>query len=146
MEVTALTRVIAVGGLLIMGLLAGLQLIAVLRPRADWTVKNVYGGDPDRTDPRAYFAFGQGQARADVFFWAPIQIAGSIGMLLGERWGFLLALMGSIPFIYTAILIFVWDRDLGFRKNTVTYWVIIWGMFPLYGVIELVYCLHRLLE
>ena len=144
MEVTTLTRIVAVGGLLIMGLLTAVQLVAVLRPRAEWTIANVYGGDPNSTDPRAYFAFNKGFAWADSFFWGPIQIAGSIGMLIGERWGFLLALMGSIPFLYTAILIYIWDRDLGFRKNTLTYWVIIWGMFPAFGILEAVYCLARL--
>jgi hypothetical protein len=127
-----------------MGLLVGLQLVAVLRPRTEWTIKNVYGGDPEGTDPRAYFAFNQGLAWADVFFWGPIQIAGSIGMLLGQRWGFLLGLMGAVPFLYTAITIFIWDRDMGFRQNTLFYWLIVWGMFPAYGALELVYCLARL--
>lgn len=146
MEVTVLTWVIAIAGLVIIGLLAALQLVAVIKPRAEWTVANVYGGSPDATDPVAYFAFNQGYAWADTFFWAPLQVAGSIGMLLGERWGFVLALVASVPFWYTAIPIFIWDRDLGFRQKTFTYWVIIWGKFPAYGVVEGLYCTIRLLE
>ena len=145
MDVTLTTWIVAVGGLLLIALLGGLQLVAVLRPRSEWTIENVYGGSPDRTDPTAYFAFNQGYARADPFFWAPLQIAGSIGMLLGERWGFLLALAASVPFWYSAIPIFIWDRDLGFRENTVTYWVVIWGMWPAFGVLEGVYCFVRLM-
>ena len=128
-----------------MGLLAALQLAAVLSPRGEWTVKNVYGGSPEATDPTAYFAFNQGYAWADAVFWAPLQIAGSIGMLLGHRWGFLVALVASVPFWYTAIPIFIWDRDLGFRQNTLTYWVFIWGIFPVFGLFEGAYCLVRLL-
>jgi hypothetical protein len=146
MEVTALTWIIAIAGLVMMGLLAGLQLVAVIRPRSEWTIENVYGGDPSATDPIAYFAFNQGYAWADPLFWAPLQIAGSIGMLLGERWGFLLALAASVPFWYSAINIFVWDRDLGFRKSSFTYWVITWGMWPVFGVLSGVYCFIRLLE
>ena len=146
MEVTALTWVVAVGGLLIMGLLASLQLVAVVRPRGRWTVENVYGGSPEATDPTAYFAFNQGFAWADPFFWAPLQFAGSIGMVLGEQWGFLLALMASVPFWYTAILVFIWDRDLGFRRNTALYWVVVWGMFPAFGIFEGVCCFVRLVE
>lgn len=67
-------------------------------------------------------------------------------MLIGERWGFLLALAGSIPFWYSAIPIFIWDRDLGIRRNTFTYWVFVWGMFPAFGVLEGVYCFVRLLD
>ncbi|MCP5028322.1 MAG: hypothetical protein GY929_18760 [Actinomycetia bacterium] len=145
MDVTVWTWVVALAGLTIMGLLAGLQLVAVLRPRADWTIENVYGGSPDTTDERAYFAFSQGFAWADTFLWAPLQFAGSIGMLLGERWGFLLALMASVPYWYTAVSIFIWDRDLGFRQPTVFYWVVVWGMFPAFGVLAGAYCFARLL-
>lgn len=146
MDVTTVTWIVAIGGLLIMGLLGGLELVAVLRPRAEWTVANVYGGSPQATDPTAYFAFNQGWAWADAVFWAPLQIAGSVGMLLGERWGFLLGLVASVPFWYSAIPIFIWDRDLGFRQNTFFYWVVVWGMFPAFGVLEGVYCFVRLLE
>jgi hypothetical protein len=146
MDVSPLTWIVAVVGLVIIGILSAAQLVAVFRPRAGWTIENVYGGSPDDTDPKAYFAFNQGWAWADPFFWAPLQIAGSIGMLLGERWGFLLALMASVPFWYTAIPIYIWDRDMGFRKNTFTYWVIVWGMFPAYGILEGVYTFLRLLE
>ncbi len=128
-----------------MGLLMSLQLIAVLKPHADWTIKNVYGGSPNKTDAKAYFAFNRGFAVADALFWGPLQIAGSIGMLMGERWGFLLALIGSVPFWYSAIPFFIWDRDLGFRQNTVTYWIFVWGMFPVFGIVEMVYCFVRLL-
>jgi len=146
LEVTTLTWVIAITGLALIGLLGSLQLVAVIRPRSEWTVSNVYGGNPDATDPTAYFAFNQGYAWADTFFWAPLQVAGSVGMLLGERWGFLVALVASVPFWYTAIPIFIWDRDLGFRQNTFTYWVIIWGIWPAFGIIEGFYCIVRLVE
>jgi hypothetical protein len=136
---------VAVTGLSIMSLLIGVQLIAIVRPRDDWTIENIYGGNPESTDPRAFFAFNQGFAWADLLFLGPIQITGSIGMLFGERWGFLLGLVGSIPFIYAAFLIYIWDRDLGFRRQTLFYWIIVWGMFPAFGVVELLYCLTRLL-
>lgn len=146
MDVTAATWFIAVAGLILMLLLGTLQLVAVVRPRAAWTVTNVYGGSPDSTDPTAYFAYNQGYAWADTFFWAPFQIVGSIGMLLGERWGFLLALIASVPFWYTAVTNYIWDRDLGFRQPTFTYWVFIWAIWPVFGVVEGVYCFVRLLE
>jgi len=145
-EVTALTWVVAVTGLVLIGLLGSLQLVAVFRPRSPWTIENVYGGTPEKTDPTAYFAFNQGFAWADPFFWALLQVAGSIGMLMGERWGFLLALAAAVPYCYTAILFFIWDRALGFRENTFNYWVIVWGMWPVFGIFEGVYCFIRLLE
>jgi len=144
MDVTPTTWVVALTGLVLMVLLGGLQLVAVVRPRSRWTIDNVYGGDPEATDPTAYFAFSQGFAWADVVFWAPLQITGSIGMLLGERWGFLLALIASVPFWYTATIFFVWDRALQFRQPTASYWIVTWGIWPLFGVVEGVYCFVRL--
>ena len=144
MDVTLATWVVAGAGFALIGLLMTLQAVAVFRPRSEWTIANVYGGDPSSTDAKAYFAFNQGYAWADTFFWGPIQILASIGMVLGLQWGFLLGLVASVPFWYTAIPIFIWDRDMGFRKDTVTYWVFIWGMFPVFGVIEGLYCMARL--
>jgi hypothetical protein len=144
-EVTLSSMAVAIAGLFVMGILFVAQLVAVISPRGSWTVDNVYGGSPGPTDATAYFAFNQGLAWADVFLWAPIQFAGSVGMLLGRRWGFLLALMASVPFVYTGVTIFIWDRDLGFRKSTFTYWVFVWGMFPVFGVVEATYCFARLM-
>jgi hypothetical protein len=145
MVVTPTTWIVGIAGIALMGVLMTLQFIAVIKPRAPWTVANVYGGSPDGTDPRAYFAFNQGHAWADAFFWGPLQIAGSVGMVMGHRWGFLLALIGSVPFWYSAIPFFIWDRDMGFRRNTVYYWCIVWGLWPAFGVIETVYCFTRLI-
>ena len=144
-EVTWLTWVVGLAGLALMGLLGGLQFVAVLRPRAEWTVANVYGGSPDATDPTAYFALNQGVAWADTLLWGPLQIAASIGMLAGQRWGFLLALAVSLTYIYTAIIYFVWDRDLAFRQNTFYYWVVVWGIWPTFGAVQGVYTLTQLL-
>ena len=146
MEVTAATWVIALIGLALISLLGALQVVALLRPREQWTIDNVYGGSPDNTDPKAYFAFNQASDWADPFLLAPLQIVGSIGMLAGERWGFLLALMASVPLWYTAVYFYLWDRDLGYRQPTFTYWVITWAMWPVFGVVEGIYCFVRLVE
>ena len=145
MQVTGWTWAIACAGLALVLVLGAAQVIALLRPRAEWTIDNIYGGRPEVTDPTAYFAFYRGSAVADVYFWLPLQVAGSAGMLLGARWGFLLALIASVPFWYTAIQFFIWDRDLGYRKPTASYWLFTWGMFPAFGVAEGAYCLARLL-
>ena len=145
MDVTPMTWLVAVAGLVLIGMLGALQSAAVLRPRAEWTVRTVYGGDPDSTDPTAYFAFNQGLAWADALFWVPLQVVGSIGMLLGQEWGFLLALAASVPYVYTAIPIFIWDRDLGFRGKGFTYWVVIWAMWPAFGALQGIYALVRLM-
>ncbi len=103
MECIVATWIVALVGLVLIALLGSLQLVALVRPRAQWTIDNVYGGSPEDTDPTAYFAFNQATAWADPFLLVPLQVRASVGMLLGERWGFLLGLVASVPFWYTAI-------------------------------------------
>jgi hypothetical protein len=64
----------------------------------------------------------------------------------GDRWEFLLALVASAPYWYSAVFFYIWDRNLGFRQRTAGYWIVTWGMWPAYGVSEGVYCFVRLLE
>ena len=145
MEVTVATWVVALAGLALMGLLMTLRAIAVARPRAEWTIDNVYGGSPDDTDPKAFFAYNQGYAWADTFLWGPIQMVAVVGMLLGQRWGFLLGLVAAVPYVYTAVTIYIWDRDMGFRGEGWFYWIVVWGMFPAYGLVLGAYCFYRLM-
>ena len=65
--------------------------------------------------------------------------------LLGSTGWFLLALAASVPFWYTAIQFYIWDRDLGFREDTLYYWIVVWGMWPAFGLIQGAYALWRLL-
>ncbi len=146
MEVTYATWAVAIAGLVLIGLLCALQFVAVVRPRARWTIENVYGGDPESTDPKAYFAYNQGYAWADPFLWLPLQVVGSIGMLAGQTWGFAVALAASVPYLYTAIQCFIWDRDLGFREHTLYYWVVVWGIWPVFGLVQGAYVLWRFLS
>ncbi len=136
-----MTWFVSIAGLALIGLLGSLQVVAVVRPRSSWTIENVYGGDPTRTDPVAYFAFNRGYAWADVALWVPLQTAASIGMLSGQTWGFVLAIAASVPYVYSAIPLYVWDRDLGFRKS---YWVLTWGMWPVFGLLQGLYAFTRL--
>ena len=65
MEVTILTWGVAVAGLLLIGLLSALQLVAVIRPREPWTIDNIYGGTPDATDPDPIANDGFAEATAE---------------------------------------------------------------------------------
>jgi hypothetical protein len=147
MDVTPLTWTIAITGFVLMALLMALQLIAVVRSRNALTIQNAHGGDTEATDPKACFAFNQGHAYADVFFWGPIQLVGCIGMVLGARWGFLLALLGSVPFWCSAMNLHTYRRQVGFTElePALLSWVVIWGIWPAFGIAQMVYCFGRLL-
>ena len=133
MEVTDNTRIVAVLGLFMITLLEVFQFMILLRPRSEQSL----------TPPEVY---DLGWAYADTLWSLPLQIGGSVGMLLGRKWGFLLALVASTFYVYSSIFIFVWDRDLGLREKTFVYWVIVWGMWPAYGLLEGLYAFVRLMQ
>ena len=146
MAVTRATVVVAVFGVVTMGILFFAQLCAVLAPQSQWTIDNIYGGNITVTDSTAYFAYHQGWAKIDVFFACPLQFLASYGMLRGRKWGFLMALAAAVPPFYSSVPIFIWDREkMGGRENTIEYWAFVWGQFPLLGLVEGIYCFLRLL-
>lgn len=49
MEVTVLTWIVGITGLVLIGLLGSLWMVALFRSRSEWTIDNVYGGHPDAT-------------------------------------------------------------------------------------------------
>lgn len=84
MEVTILTWIVAIAGLALISFPGSLQLVALIRPRSQWTIDNVYGGKPDRTVIKAYLAFNQGFAWADSVSWHSRRSAGASECSLGN--------------------------------------------------------------
>jgi hypothetical protein len=78
MEVTTLTGIVAVAGMLSMACLGRLQLTAALRPRGSWVIENVYGGSSESTDSKAYFALNQGIDWAETIFWAACSLPAAL--------------------------------------------------------------------
>ena len=97
MEVTRATIVVALFGVITMGILFVAQLIAVLAPHTQWTIDNVYGGNIAATDSTAYFAYHQGWAHVDVGFACPLQFLASYGMPSWTKVGFLVRSRGRRP-------------------------------------------------
>jgi len=130
MQVDRWTRVIAVFGLLMVAIIFPIQLIVVLKPNSYWISDNLYKGPSNLED--------SGPAWADILLYTPLQIAASIGMLLGHEWGFLLGIACGAVMIYLYIIIFV-------VKSTLYFWVIDWGIWPVFASIESLYAFYRLL-
>ena len=52
MDVTPMTWIVAIGGLALIALLGGVELVALVRPRSEWTIANIYGGSPTQPTQR----------------------------------------------------------------------------------------------
>jgi len=130
MHVDQWTRAIAVFGLLMVAIIFPVQLIVVLKPEIYWISDFFYKG-PLKLEDR-------GSAWADILLYTPLQIAASVGMLLGHEWGFLLGIACGAVMIYLYILIFV-------VKSTLYFWVIDWGVWPVFASVESFYAFYRLL-
>ena len=82
---TITTWVLVIFGLVfVFALLLYGQLLMVLRPHNQKTKDFLIGNDEDWRD-KTHFRFSFGGAWADLLFWVPMLLAGSVGVLFGYR-------------------------------------------------------------
>ena len=104
---TLTTWVLVIFGLVfVFAILLYGQILMVLRPHSQKTKDLLIGKGEDWRD-KTHFRFSVGGAWADLLFWLPMLLTGSIGVLFGYRWGYVLwAVSGGISAYISIILWF----------------------------------------
>jgi hypothetical protein len=100
------------------------------------------GGDwRDKTHFRSAYGF----AWADWVLLMPLFLAGSIGVLLGQAWGYVLwAAAGTISLYANVVLYFMEKEYVYPSRGPLVYYTYYWGSFVLWGAAALVYAALRL--
>jgi hypothetical protein len=75
----------------------------------------------------------------------PLLAAGSIGVMLGHVWGYLLwAASGAIS-VYVSIILWFSEREYVYpMAGPLVYYTYLWGFFVYWGVSAVVYTILRL--
>ena len=110
LQPTPFTWILVVFGLVfIFLLLLSAQLLMVLRPRSQ-AAKDILIGKGDDWRNETHFRMSHGAAWADLIIWFPLLVAGSVGVLLGQAWGYALwAASGAIS-VYVNIILWFSER------------------------------------
>ncbi|MHA1992725.1 MAG: hypothetical protein ACW98A_17350 [Candidatus Hodarchaeales archaeon] len=144
LEPTIVTWIIIIFGVITCGPLLYAQLIMLLNPGGQ-RAKDILIGKGEEWRDKTHFKSAYALALADWIFFLPAFLAGVIGVLLGEMWGFVLfAIVGAIS-VYINIFLWFFEREYVYPAvGPLAYYTYIWGNFIYWGLAALIYSLLRL--
>jgi hypothetical protein len=145
LQPTPVTWVLVIfGALLIFLPMLYAQLLMALRPHGQ-QAKDVIIGKGEDWRNETHFRMSSGAAWADLLIWFPLLVTGSIGVLLGQAWGYALwAASGAIS-VYISIILWFSERECVYpAQGPLLYYTIYWGFFVYWGAAVMVYAALRL--
>ena len=123
-----------------------MQLVVLLQPHSQKTKELVIGKGEEWRD-KTHFKSAYALAWADWIFFVPVFVAGIIGVLLAQTWGYVLfAVVGAIS-VYINIFLWFFEREYVYPAvGPLAYYTYIWGNFIYWGTAAFIYSLLRLNE
>ena len=120
------------------------QFLMIISPNSRKTKDLLIGKGEDWRD-KTHFRMSLGCAWADLLIWLPLLLAGSIGVLLGQTWGYALwAASGAIS-LYINIILWFSEREYVYPSSgPLVYFTVYWGFFVYWGISVVVYSVLRL--
>jgi len=114
------------------------QILMVSRPHGRKTKDLLIGKGEDWRD-KTHFRFSYGGAWADLLFFLPLLLAGSVGVLLGDRWGYILwAVSGGVSAYISIILLFTEKEYVYPHWGPLIYYTVYWGLIVvIYSMLRL---------
>ena len=144
MQPTAFTWALVVFGLVTMVPLVSAQLSMLIRPDGEKTRELLVGKGEDWRDD-THYRFSLGAAWADWLFYAPVFVAGSIGVLMGQAWGYVLYGASGACSLYINIILWFSEKQYVYpSRGPLRYYTYYWGFFVYWGALALVYSALRI--
>jgi hypothetical protein len=144
LQPTLVTWILVIFGLITCGPLLVAQLVMLLQPEGQ-RAKDLMIGNGEEWRDDTHFKSALALAWADWIVFTPVFVAGIIGVLLGQKWGYALyAVAGAIQ-LYINVFLWFFEREYVYPAvGPVAYYTYIWGDFVYWGAATLVYTLVRL--
>ena len=120
------------------------QLIILVQPHGQ-RAKDILVAKGEDWRDRTHFRSAYGCAWADWMFLVPLVLFGSIGVLLGQVWGYVLWGAGGAISLYINIVLWFMEREHVYpSRGPLAYYTYYWGFFVLWGALALGYATLRL--
>lgn len=143
-EPTMITWILVIFGILTDLPLRYSQLLVIIRPH-DQKTKDLAIGKGDDWRDKTHFNFSYGAAWADWVILFPLLIAGSIGVVLGRYWGYMLWMAAGSICVYINFILWFLEREYVYPAwGPLVYYTIYWGFFVYWGFAAIVYGLLRI--
>jgi hypothetical protein len=145
LKLSVLTWILVIFGVVFIFIpIAYVQFNVAVNPDSQRTKDMIIGRGEDYRD-NTHVRVSYGIAISDLIFWLPILAAGSIGVILGRKWGYILwGVSGSISVYISIVLLFTEYQYVFPAVGPLMYYTIIWGFFVYWGVAAIVYATLRL--
>ncbi len=139
MEPTLVTWALVVFGVITLIPLFAAQLSMLTKPKSEGARNLLIGKGEDWRD-KTHFKMSLGAAWADWLFFVPLFVAGSIGVLLGQLWGYVLFGAAGACSLYINVILYFTEKEYVFpTRGPLRYFTYYWGFFVYWGVLALAY-------
>ena len=143
-EPTLLTWILVLFGAITLLPLVVAQLSILMRPDSRRT-KNILIGKGEDWRDRTHFRSAYGFAWADWVLLVPLGVAGSIGVLLGRPWGYVLWAAAGTMSLYVNVVLWFLEKEYVYpSRGPLAYYTYYWGFYVLWGAAALGYSALRL--
>ena len=144
MQPTFVTWVLVVFGAITMAPLVLAQVVMLVRPQCQQAKDILVAKGEDWRD-KTHFRSALGLAWADWLLVVPLLVSGSIGVILGQAWGYVLwGAAGSISLYINIVLWFMEKEYVYPSRGPLAYYTYYWGFFVIWGALALGYTALRL--
>ncbi len=143
MEPTIITWILVIFGFTTVLPLFYVQLRMVLDPHSRKTTDVILGKGKKWKD-ESQFKYSLGASWADLTILLPLLVAGSLGVLFGQLWGYVIWFTtGVISFYINVILWFPESESVIESNGKLVYFTYWWGFFIYWGLAVMIYSALR---
>jgi hypothetical protein len=144
MQPTLVTWALVVFGAVTLAPLVVAQLAMLVKPHSQQARDMLIAKGEDWRD-ETHFRSALGCAWADWLLMVPLVASGSIGVLLGHAWGYVLwGAAGSMVLYINIVLWFMEKKYVYPSRGAIRYFTYYWGFFVYWGALALAYSVLRL--
>jgi hypothetical protein len=144
MQPTLVTWALVIFGIITLIPLILAQLSMLVRPGSRETKDLIIGKGEDWRD-KTHFRMSLGAAWADWLFFVPVFVTGSIGVLLGQTWGYIFFGAAGACSLYINIMLWFTEKEYVYpTRGPLKYFSYYWGFFVYWGALALAYSVVRI--
>lgn len=143
MQPTLVALALVVFGVVTLMPLLLAQLAMLIRPESRET-RNLIIGKGEEWRDKTHFKLALGAAWADWLYFAPLFVVGSVGVLMGQAWGYMLFGAAGACSLYINIILWFTEKEYVYpTRGPFRYFTYYWGFFVYWGALALAYSVVR---
>ncbi len=141
---TPITWILVIFGFITCSPLFGAQFVMLIKPNSQKARDLLIGKGKDWRD-NTHYRSALGMAWADWLLFAPLLVAGSIGVLSGQTWGYVLWAAAGTVSLYINIVLWILEKQYVYpSQGPLVYYTYYWGFFVYWGAAVLIYSAIRM--